>query len=163
MTGAMFAMSMALKLIVLKEMELIMKTFCLNLSEMPCEGIAGLDETEQENQTCPAVGYQRVSVCAPVEVKPFAIPGATRTTCCGKPVIKPGKATCHGDRNGSCFFTISQKLCIEVPVEFGANTVVGDTFVKCLGVSQEDTCNDCDDSLQAEQYFEGASPCDIDN
>lgn len=97
----------------------------------------------QEDQTCPTVGYQSASICVPVTVSPFAKTGMTFTKCCGAPVVVPGKVTCEGERNGSCVFTISQDICVAVPVEFGATATVGDTFVNCNDASAEDICMDC--------------------
>lgn len=96
-----------------------------------------------ENQTCPAVGYQAATVCVPVTVEPFAKAGATRTKCCGDAAITPGKQVCGGVKNSVCSFTVSQNICVAVPVEFGANAVVGEAYVDCLGVSSEDICTDC--------------------
>ena len=98
----------------------------------------------EENQTCPAVGYQSVSVCVPVTVTPFAKTGVTMTKCCGTPLVTPGRETCGGVKNGSCFFTISQDVCVAVPVEFGAVATVGDTYVGCNEVSSEDICTGCE-------------------
>ena len=78
-----------------------------------------------EVQTCPAVGYQSASVCVPVTVTPFAEAGSTTTKCCGDPIVTPGRETCDGVKNGSCFFTISQNICVAVPVAFGAVATVG--------------------------------------
>lgn len=61
-----------------------------------------------EPQTCPAVGYQRVGVCVPVTVTPFAETGTVVTHCCGDPVISSGAAPCGGKKNGTCTFTVSQ-------------------------------------------------------
>jgi hypothetical protein len=95
----------------------------------------------EEPQTCPATGYQSVSVCVPVTVEPFASPGTTVTKCCGDPIVRMGAdAICQGVRNGSCSFTITQDICVEVPVLFGARTVVGDTFVACRGSSATNNC-----------------------
>lgn len=99
-------------------------------------------ETEPE-ETCPAVGYQRVSVCVPVSVSPFARTGKTVTKCCGEPVVVAGETPCFGKKNGVCSFTISQTICVEVPVNFGATATVGDTYVDCLGVSTDDICTGC--------------------
>ena len=96
-------------------------------------------------QTCPAVGYQSASICVPVTVTPFAQTGATLTKCCGSPVVTPGLDVCGGMKNGSCVFTISQDLCMAVPVEFGAVSTVGDTFVSCNGASSMDICTTCQD------------------
>lgn len=96
-----------------------------------------------ETGTCPAVGYQSASICVPVTVTPFAQAGVTTTKCCGTPVITPGREVCGGMRNGSCFFTMTQDICVAVPVEFGAVATVGDSFVNCNGVSEDDICSDC--------------------
>ncbi len=97
-----------------------------------------------EDQTCPTIGYQSASICVPVTVTPFAKTGATMTKCCGAPVVVPGNATCAGTRGGSCVFTLSQDICVAVPVEFGAVASVGDTYVNCNAASAEDICTGCD-------------------
>ena len=101
-------------------------------------------ELAGEVQTCPAIGYQSASVCVPVTVTPFAQTGITVTKCCGEPVVTPGMVTCGGTKNGSCFFTISQDVCVAVPVEFGAVASVGDAFVSGNGTSGTDICTNCD-------------------
>ena len=96
-----------------------------------------------ENQTCPAIGYQAATICVPVTVEPFARAGMTRTKCCGEAVVLPGRQVCAGVKNGTCAFTLSQNVCVAVPVEFGANAVVKEAFVECLGSSAADICTDC--------------------
>lgn len=98
---------------------------------------------EVKDKVCPAVAFQKTSVCVPVTVTPFARAKETTTKCCGAPVVTIGKNTCGGTKNGQCVFTITQDICIEVPVEFGAVADVGDTFVTCIGASEEDICSDC--------------------
>lgn len=100
---------------------------------------------EQVNKSCPAVGYQKVNVCVPVTVTPFANAGATTTKCCCEPVVTPGDVSCPGEVNGVCTFTISQTVCVEVPVSFGAMAKVGDTYVDCLEASAYDICTYCRD------------------
>ncbi|MBS6398251.1 MAG: hypothetical protein KH452_14145 [Clostridiales bacterium] len=99
--------------------------------------------TEPEDMTCPAVGFQKIGVCVPVTVTPFANAGKTKTKCCGDPIVTYGDPVCPGKKNGVCSFTISQTICVEVPVDFGATAAVGDTFVDCLGASAEDICSNC--------------------
>ena len=101
------------------------------------------DMSVLEDQTCPVTGYQSASICVPVTVNPFAKTGATFTKCCGAPMVMPGKVTCEGERNGACVFTISQDICVAVPVEFGATTTVGDAFVSCNEASADDICTGC--------------------
>ncbi len=95
------------------------------------------------DQTCPATAYQSASICVPVTVTPFAETGVTTTKCCGVPFVAPGKNTCGGMKNGTCVFTISQDICVAVPVEFGATATVGDAYVSCISTSAEDICTDC--------------------
>lgn len=98
---------------------------------------------QTEEQTCPTVAYQMSSVCVPVKVMPYAKTGATFTKCCGNATVTPGIAVCDGIKNGICAFTISQNVCIAVPVEFGATAEVGDAYVSCNGATAEDVCTDC--------------------
>ena len=93
--------------------------------------------------TCPAIGYQRARICAPVTVTPFVSVGDTSIICCNDPVITNGNATCAGVPRGACTFTITQEICIAVPVVFGANAAVGDYAVQCLGVGDAETCAGC--------------------
>ena len=98
---------------------------------------------QSENETCPAIGYQKASICVPVSVTPFAHAGTTVTTCCGDPVVRSGNIPCPGIKNGSCSFTITQDICVAVPVVFGAEAVVGDTFVNCIESSEKNICRNC--------------------
>jgi hypothetical protein len=95
------------------------------------------------DETCPAVGYQFATICVPVKVTPFAHAGATKTHCCGEPIIVDDKIECKGKVNTSCEFTISQTICVEVPVEFGATATVGEAVVECGDVDTKDICENC--------------------
>lgn len=95
-------------------------------------------------KTCPAVGYQKVSVAVPVTIIPFAHAGKARITCCGHPTVISGERPCSGKKDDICTFTISQTICVEVPVSFGAKTKVGETYVDCLKASAYDLCDKCD-------------------
>lgn len=99
-------------------------------------------EVRQEG-ACTRSGFQRVRICVPVTVRPFAIAGTPITRCCGMPTVLAG-GTCEesGILNGVCIFSITQEVCVEVPVEFGANAEVGMPYNECLGASNTD-CTDC--------------------
>ncbi|MEG2406089.1 MAG: hypothetical protein RSB05_03355 [Clostridiales bacterium] len=101
------------------------------------------------NETCPAVGYQALSICVPITITPFAKPGTTVTKCCGNPVVKSGRVPCEGEKNGACYFTISQDICVEVPIDFGATAQEGDTYVNCKGASADDICTECSKHIPA--------------
>lgn len=93
-----------------------------------------------ELQPCQTFTYQTATVCVPVVVTPTAIPGTTRTICCGDPVINPGERTCASGST-HCYFTVSQRVCIEVPVTFGATVTVGEAHITCEDVGSG--CVDC--------------------
>ena len=96
-------------------------------------------------EICDTKAKQSATVCVPVTITPFAKVGTISTECCGRPMISTKHEHCKGIENGSCKFTISQKIKVEIPVEFGANTTVGGTFVEC----------DCDkDEHHEEEHHE---------
>ncbi len=95
-------------------------------------------------EPCDSVFYQKETVCVPVKVTPYANPGTAKATCCGEPVVTPG-GTCSGNRT-FCSFTITQKLCIEIPISFGAVIETGAAVVQCGDVSEE-PCDCGDDTF----------------
>ena len=98
---------------------------------------------EAAERGCPATGYQSLAVCTPVTIVPFARAGLPQTRCCGQPVVTAGTDVCTGVRNGVCSFTLSQEICVAVPVTFGAAAATGDTFVDCRRASAQDICTNC--------------------
>lgn len=99
--------------------------------------------TDPPEHTSPSVVYQRSSVCVPITVKPYATPETPRTRCCGEPYVTLGRSTCDGTKNGECVLTVTQEICIEIPVRFGANATPGDVYVNCISASKDDICSDC--------------------
>ena len=96
-------------------------------------------------ETCNAVGQQLVNVCLHVSVQPFARVGTITLRCCGAPIITPGTNICPGEPRMNCDFTISQRICVQVPVEFGANVRPGETHIQCAGESCANCPTDEDD------------------
>lgn len=91
----------------------------------------------------PRIGCQYVNVCVPVTVTPYTVHGMIRTQCCGEAVVTSNCDHCKGRANGSCDFTITQKICVEVPIDFGANVALGDSFIECAG-ARDVPCNCAD-------------------
>lgn len=96
------------------------------------------------NQTCPTVGSQSATVCLPVSISPYAVTGPATVKCRGSAVINNTCQECTGKVNGKCDFVISQKIQIDLPVEFGATVKVGDTYVDC-------ECTPCKDILTGDE------------
>jgi len=97
--------------------------------------------TVKADTTCSTIGYQNMDVCVPVTIKPFATAGEVITNCCGNATITPGTGGCKG-KDVSCGFTITQTLCVAVPISFGAETEVGATNIVC-GDATSEPCKDC--------------------
>ena len=93
------------------------------------------------DKTCPSVGYQDVVVCVPVEIKPFAEIGKIKTECLGKSVTSHEE--CKGSIKNTCRFSISQKIRVEVPVEFGAKTEIGEAHIDCECPKFKSSSFDC--------------------
>ena len=114
---------------------------CLKGGRQTASGLTICGPVCQGDSSCESVFYQRETVCVPVTVTPFAEPGTATATCCGDPVIST-TAQCPGTRT-SCTFTITQNLCIEIPISFGATIETGTAVVHC-GTVTETAC-DCGD------------------
>lgn len=99
-------------------------------------------------EPCESVFYQKETVCVPVKVMPFAKPGTAKATCCGEPIVKNG-GQCVGNQT-YCSFTITQSLCVEIPISFGAVIETGAAVVQCGDVSETE-CNCLDESLDTEE------------
>lgn len=90
-----------------------------------------------KSDSCPTIGYQEVSVCVPVEVKPYAEIGEIETICLGESIVVSG-GECKGKpKDSTCKFTITQKIQVAVPVTFGAETEVGEAGIDCLCADNE--------------------------
>ena len=93
-----------------------------------------IDESLSYQQTCACrldgcakTGCQCVDVSLPVEVSPVACVGEIVTTCQGTPVV-----TCRTDPCcNTAVLTVTQQLCLTIPVRFGANTCVGEATIAC--------------------------------
>lgn len=105
-------------------------------------------------ESCESTFYQKETVCVPVTVSPFAHPGTARTICCGDPVIHTGPQ-CPGSKT-SCTFTVTQSLCIQIPIAFGAVIETGEASVQC-GEASETPC-DCSDEPSVETPVERTQP-----
>ncbi len=92
--------------------------------------------------TCSRLAYQRATVNVPVYVKPFSFVGPSHTYCSDEPAISNLHCQPHGKKQ-ICCFTISQDICVEIPVHFGAHACAGESWIDCQSSSTE-SCGDCD-------------------
>lgn len=97
--------------------------------------------------SCESTFFQKETICVPVTVTPFAMSKNATARCCGEPVVTKQDACPRGEK--SCKFTVTQPLCIEIAIEFGADIDTGMASVICGDVSEEGC--DCDDTEEPEE------------
>ena len=82
---------------------------------------------------CKSIIEKFLTICLPVTTTPYVRIGRIKTECCGNPIVsakKPEKC-CEDMKDGCCKFTIIQKMKIEIPIDFNADTKIDDLFVDC--------------------------------
>ena len=127
-----------------------------------------INDAANDSVICTAVGAQAVDLCVPVTVRPSAVAGQTLVKCCGSPVITPGIDICPDTPITMCGFTINQKICIEVPVQFGADAETGDAHIACHpAVIGDEGCRRlCDqymsENLEADEAEAADSEAEVD-
>jgi len=110
------------------------------------------------DSVCPAVKTTEMDICVPISIRGVADVGEVSTICQGPPKIIPNTDHCPGKRDNVFNFVIRQKLKVEVPVKFGAKTVVGEHTVHF----EEKPCeaeHECDDGCEHDCDCE----CDCDD
>jgi hypothetical protein len=96
---------------------------------------------------CRAVVNETVCVQADVTVTPVVTVGNVRSFCVGGLVI----GACAGTPVEACTFTVSQSICVQVPLTFAADVVAVPTGVvcgtpapgPCTTAATGDPCTDC--------------------
>lgn len=96
------------------------------------------DLCPMDAQTCPTRNKKVAEVKLPVCITPYSVTGPATVHCCGEAHITPLECNDMECSTNSCEFVITQKIEIELPVEFGASVKVGSTFIDC-------DCHPCHD------------------
>ena len=101
--------------------------------------------------SCESTFYQKETVCVPVTVTPFATSKNATARCCGEPVVAKQNGCPKGEK--ACTFTVTQPLCIEISIEFGADIDTGTASVICGDVSKTGCdCNGVEDATVTDEY-----------
>ena len=78
---------------------------------------------------CPALAHEEALVTVPVKVCAFVDVGDTKLECMGPPVITKNCDDTPGKPCAVSKFTVSQRLCVDIPMIFGMDTEVGEGHV----------------------------------
>lgn len=113
------------------------------------------DKQSMDVVTCPVTATHETTACVPVSICPFADYGPISIESCGCPVIHSGSEACCGIVNGRYEFSVSQKMKINIPIAFGADIQIGDTYVhngQTCGTVDGDcctcNCSECENTLE---------------
>ena len=106
-----------------------------------------VDYTKYDDD-CRALIEKFLTICLPVTTTPCVKVGKIKSECCGNPIISSRKhdMCCEGMKDGCCKFTIIQKMKVEIPIDFEADTKIDDLFVDCEFKHEKHDCYDdkCD-------------------
>ena len=84
---------------------------------------------------CATVVHENVCVQGTVTITPKIETHDIRTFCIGNPII----GECVGNLQESCSFAVSQKICVQIPLVFSAETSVTPNGIVC-GTPGTDLC-----------------------
>lgn len=82
---------------------------------------------EETTNGCNKVGTQCVNITAPMTLTPTAAVGTITVTCQGSPSV-----TCvTNDEGTACTLTMTQQVCVSVPIRYGVTTTTGEATIGC--------------------------------
>ena len=68
-----------------------------------------------------------MDVAVPLTFTPTAVVGTISVSCQGGPEI----ACVTGDAGGTCTITMTQRVCVSVPVRYGVTLACDDPTIRC--------------------------------
>lgn len=92
----------------------------------------------EPDKNCTKVVNCPMRVRLPMTITPCVKQGEVTVVCGGISCITTDDNECPGVSNGSCTFTLVQDLQISVPIELGAESVIGNPHVRCMNASVGD-------------------------
>ena len=87
-------------------------------------------------ETCPSTVHETVCVQADVIITPHVEVLEIKTYCIDGVVLQP----CSGNLQESCTFSVSQSICVEIPLVFSATAVAVPKGIAC-GSALTGPCN----------------------
>jgi hypothetical protein len=76
---------------------------------------------------CPAVVNETVCVQADVTITPNVVVGVIQSFCVGGPLI----GVCPGTPAQQCTFSVSQNICVQIPLIFSASATAEPSGIVC--------------------------------
>ncbi|MHC1723950.1 MAG: hypothetical protein AB9836_12190 [Aminipila sp.] len=96
-----------------------------------CPNCKKLDETvtvlQQEPGVCESIVHETVCVQGTVTITPSVVSGTSTSFCVGNPII----GSCPGELQRTCEFTVSQNICVQIPLTFSATASAVENGLVC--------------------------------
>lgn len=81
----------------------------------------------QVDDVCPTVVHENVCVQGTVTITPSVVSGDSKSFCLGNPII----GSCPGTLVRFCTFTVSQNICVQIPLTFSATAAAVPNGIVC--------------------------------
>lgn len=82
---------------------------------------------QNEDNVCESVVHETVCVQGNVTITPSVVSGPSTSFCVGNPII----GSCPGELRRNCVFTVSQNICVQIPLTFSATASATANGVVC--------------------------------
>jgi len=97
-------------------------TDCTNCNKVDALNLLAEDEME-----CNTTVHETVCVQGTVTITPSVVSGESKSFCVGDPII----GSCPGELKRTCTFTVSQNICVQIPLTFKATASAVENGVVC--------------------------------
>lgn len=91
--------------------------------------------TLQNEEGCLTTVHETVCVQGTVTITPSVVSGTSTSFCVGNPII----GNCPGELRRFCQFTVSQNICVQIPLTFSATATAVENGIVC-GTPDIDGC-----------------------
>ncbi|MCL2571242.1 MAG: hypothetical protein FWE11_02475 [Defluviitaleaceae bacterium] len=99
------------------------------------------DDDKIDNKSCEKSACKSFNVSVPVTISPKAKPRKPTVKCIREMEITPGHKRCKGKKS-KLEFTISQKMNIDLPIEYGAEVCFSEACSTSEGKCERPKDND---------------------
>lgn len=105
--------------------------------------------TLQNEDVCETTVHENVCVQATVTITPNVISGPSTSFCLENPII----GSCEGTLRRNCVFTVSQRICVQIPLTFSATAEAVANGIVC-GEPDIGGCNGTDGCTHTRGFFQ---------
>lgn len=82
---------------------------------------------QEEPTTCQTIVHETVCVQGTVTITPSVVSGESTSFCVGNPII----GSCPGELADNCVFSVSQNICVQIPLTFSATASAVEDGIVC--------------------------------